>query len=83
MWVCSADAGVCHALKKIYLVRFYFAHPYPCFRTLLPIFARSEASYSVQLSLFIRSMDESDILDDARLYDEPVPRQLSNTSFVK
>ena len=36
----------------------------------MPEFSRSEASYSVRLSLFMRSMDESDILDDARLYDE-------------
>ena len=32
--------------------------------------SRSEASYSVQLSVLICFMDESDTLDDARLYDE-------------
>ena len=47
---------------------FYFAHP--CFRIVLHIFADCRASYSVQLSLCIRSMDDSDILDEACLYDE-------------
>ena len=45
-----------------------FAHP--CFHIVLPIFACTEASYSVQVSLYVRSRDESDILDEARLYDE-------------
>ena len=36
----------------------------------LRIFARSEASYSVRLSLFTRSKDELDALDEGRLSDE-------------
>ena len=46
----------------------FFAHP--GFRIVPQIFARIQASPSVQLHLVYHSMDESEILNDARLYDE-------------